>query len=288
MRLHMQANPILLVVTFMLLASLLMLGLSSFIHIDSNYDLFFETNTLVITMYIYYVARHAIRPHKALRYGALLLIFNLFYDVSTELKHLDEWADQNELIDTFLEDGLLQIAFLLIAYGITELTGKIKDQGKRDELTGLYNRKKFDAIKLAEFELIYFDLDGLKETNDLKGHKVGDLMIVRFSQTLRQTALEDEMVFRVGGDEFVATAQLGRGGEFVSQVNNLLHGENVSFSYGIEVTSRDNFKQALVESDKAMYEMKKAQRPVQNSWCTSCPNLETNYLNIETTRQTDD
>ncbi len=74
----MQANPILLVVTFMLLASLLMLGLSSFIHIDSNYDLFFETNTLVITMYIYYVARHSIRPHKALRYGALFLIFNLF------------------------------------------------------------------------------------------------------------------------------------------------------------------------------------------------------------------
>ncbi|MFA0115280.1 GGDEF domain-containing protein [Vibrio sp. 10N.261.46.E11] len=288
MRLHMQANPILLVVTFMLLASLLMLGLSSFIHIDSNYDLFFETNTLVITMYIYYVARHSIRPHKVLRYGALLLIFNLFYDVSTELKHLDEWADQNELIDTFLEDGLLQIAFLLIAFGITELTGKIKDQGKRDELTGLYNRKKFDAIKLAEFELIYFDLDGLKEANDLKGHKVGDLMIVRFSQALRQTALEDEMVFRVGGDEFVATAQLGRGGEFVNQVTNLLHGENISFSYGIEVTSRDNFKQALVESDKAMYEMKKAQRPVQNSWCTSCPNLETNCLNIETTRQTDD
>ena len=59
----MPANPILLVVTLMLLASFLMLGAEFFvIHIDSNYDLFFETNTLVITMYIYYVARHAIRP----------------------------------------------------------------------------------------------------------------------------------------------------------------------------------------------------------------------------------
>lgn len=90
----MNANPILLIVTLMLVASFLMLALSSFIHIDSNYDLFFETNTLVITMYIYYVARHAIRTHKILRYGALLLIFNLFYDVTTELKYLDEWLTE--------------------------------------------------------------------------------------------------------------------------------------------------------------------------------------------------
>lgn len=103
-------------------------------------------------------------------------------------------------------------------------------------------------------------MDGLKKINDRKGHQVGDLMIVRFSQALSQAALEDEMVFRVGGDEFVATAQLGRGGEFVTQLTNLLHGENISFSYGIEVTNQDNFKQALIESDKAMYEMKKAQR----------------------------
>ena len=44
------------------------------------------------------------------------------------------------------------------------------------------------------------DLDGLKKVNDRKGHKVGDLMIVRFSQALSQAVLEDESVFRVGGD----------------------------------------------------------------------------------------
>ncbi len=98
----MPANLILLVVTLMLLASFLMLGLSSFIHIDSNYDLFFETNTLVITAYIYYVARHAIRPHN-FRCGALLLIFNLFYDVTTELKHLDEWQTETNYSTPFLK-----------------------------------------------------------------------------------------------------------------------------------------------------------------------------------------
>ncbi|TKF08157.1 GGDEF domain-containing protein [Vibrio kanaloae] len=256
----MPTNPILLVVILTLLTSLLLFGLNSLIQVDSNYDLFFETNTLVITTYICFVARRSIRRNRTLMLGSLLLIFNLFYDVSSEVQYLDEWADQNELIDTFLEDGLLQIAFLLIAIGITKLNTHLKDQSKKDELTGLYNRKKFDAIKLEEFELIYFDLDGLKQVNDHQGHQVGDLMIVRFSQALNQVVLENEMVFRVGGDEFVATIQLGRGGEFIKQVTNLLLDEDISFSYGIEVAQRENFKQALIESDKAMYVMKKAQR----------------------------
>ncbi|MEZ9177011.1 GGDEF domain-containing protein, partial [Vibrio kanaloae] len=151
----MPTNPILLVVILTLLTSLLLFGLNSLIQVDSNYDLFFETNTLVITTYICFVARRFIRRNRTLMLGSLLLIFNLFYDVSSEVQYLDEWADQNELIDTFLEDGLLQIAFLLIAIGITKLNTHLKDQSKKDELTGLYNRKKFDAIKLEEFELIY-------------------------------------------------------------------------------------------------------------------------------------
>ncbi|MFA0410187.1 GGDEF domain-containing protein [Vibrio splendidus] len=256
----MPANPLLLLTALILMASFMALGLSSIIQVDSIYDLFFETNTLVIALYIYFIARSAISPQKVLHYGACLLILSLIYDVSTEFRVFDEWSDKHELWNTLLDDGLLQVAFLLIAYGLTELISKLKDQSKLDELTGSYNRKKFDAIKLEEFELIYFDLDGLKMVNDRKGHQMGDLMIVRFSQALNQVTLEDEMVFRVGGDEFVVTAQLGRGGKFVKQVSRLLQGEEISFSYGIEVTCRDNFKQALVESDRAMYEMKKAQR----------------------------
>ncbi|MCZ8499998.1 hypothetical protein O9929_27860 [Vibrio lentus] len=54
-----------------------------------------------------------------------------------------------------------------------------------------------------------------------------------------------------------------RGGEFVSQVNNLPTLERTSpFSYGIEVTCQEDFQQALDKSDKAMYEMKK--RSVQS------------------------
>ncbi|NOH96321.1 GGDEF domain-containing protein [Vibrio sp. 99-70-13A1] len=257
----MPANPILIIVSFMLLASLVMLAVSSVLKIDSNYDLFFETNTLVIVTYIYFVARRVISQNRILQSGALLLIFNLTYDVATELEFLDIWADQHELLDTFLEDGLLQTAFLLIAIGVTQVTSHLKEASKKDELTGLYNRKKFNEIKLEEFELVFLDLDGLKTVNDRKGHNVGDLMIVRFSQVLAKSTLdEDEMVFRVGGDEFVVTTRIGRSAEFISQVKMQLEGEKLSFSYGIEKANRANFKQALIQSDKAMYEMKKSHK----------------------------
>ncbi|MGF1710968.1 GGDEF domain-containing protein [Vibrio kagoshimensis] len=261
----MPANPILIVVVFMLIASLVMLAVSSVLEIDSNYDLFFETNTLVIVTYIYFVARRVIYKNRILQCGALLLIFNLTYDVVTELHFLDVWADKNEFLDTFLEDGLLQTAFLLIAIGVTQVSSHLNEASKKDELTGLYNRKKFDAIQLEEFELIFLDLDGLKLVNDHKGHNVGDLMIVRFSQALSQAIIEKEMIFRVGGDEFVVTTEIGRSEEFISQVKAQLQGERISFSYGVEQATRCNFKQALIRSDQAMYEMKKEQKESDNT-----------------------
>lgn len=253
-------HPLLIIVTFMLLASFIMLGVSTITDIDSNYDLFFETNTLVIVLYICTVAKKSIGRNKKLKYGAWLLLFNKTYDVITEIAYLDRVADQYEFIDTFLEDGLLQISFLLIAFGLTEITLKLREQNSIDELTGLYNRKKLTDIKLKSFDLIYFDLNGLKLVNDRKGHSVGDLMLVRFSQVLAQCTVGNEMAFRVGGDEFVITANEGRAEELIAQVKNLLDGEQISFSYGIEHTSRENFHQALDKSDKAMYEMKKSMK----------------------------
>ena len=117
-----------------------------------------------------------------------------------------------------------------------------------------------ENILVEEFELIFLDLDGLKLVNDHKGHNVGDLMIVRFSQALSQAIIEKEMIFRVGGDEFVVTTEIGRSEEFISQVKAQLQGERISFSYGVEQATRCNFKQALIRSDQAMYEMKKEQK----------------------------
>ncbi|WP_337588512.1 GGDEF domain-containing protein [Vibrio mexicanus] len=145
---------------------------------------------------------------------------------------------------------------MLIAFGITDLIKKAKESACIDELTGLYNRKRLSRITLENFDLIYFDLDGLKRVNDTKGHDVGDLVLIRFSQALKQACEMDEQCFRVGGDEFVVTVKEGRGQDYMQALSSILHGEPINYSYGIQTTSRSQLDDALKSTDAEMYKMK--------------------------------
>jgi diguanylate cyclase (GGDEF)-like protein len=97
--------------------------------------------------------------------------------------------------------------------------------------------------------------------NDLKGHHVGDLYIVRFTQALNSAIVDHfSEAFRVGGDEFVVVARKGEGKQFIERLDQAIEGEKISYCYGIESATRDTLKQALIETDKAMYRMKHSQR----------------------------
>ncbi len=89
-----------------------------------------------------------------------------------------------------------------------------------DELTGLLNRRGFfvrvdEMVRRArrgdrQVLLMYFDLDGLKQVNDEQGHAEGDRLLVAAADVLRAAFRERDVVARIGGDEFVAMALLGR------------------------------------------------------------------------------
>lgn len=82
-----------------------------------------------------------------------------------------------------------------------------------DELTQLCNRRMLDEhlnrclATLARHHyfgaLIYFDLDGFKSINDVYGHALGDQVLVELAARLSASLREDEVIARVGGDEFV-------------------------------------------------------------------------------------
>lgn len=228
--------------------------------IDSQYDVWFESNTLFVLIFIFFISRNTILDNTFIKYGFLILILNQTYDVLTEVKVLDTVADRHDLIDTMIEDGSLQIAYLLIAFGITKLLKRLNENACIDELTGLYNRKKLSSIKMSRFDLIYLDLDGLKNVNDTQGHAVGDLLLIEFSNAISQVISRDEQAFRVGGDEFVIVTETGLGETFIEKLHHYLQGQKISFSYGIETTTRKNLEHALQKTDQAMYTMKKAQR----------------------------
>ncbi|MCK6264992.1 GGDEF domain-containing protein [Vibrio sp. ZSDE26] len=240
----------------MLFVSISMMALSYFIEIDSYYDLLFESNSLFLTIYIYFISRKVIKNNRILMLGLLLLASNQAYDVITEIKVLDDWANRHDLTHTFLEDGVLQISFLLIAFGVTRLLQQAHHEAALDELTGLYNRKELSSIKKSQFDVIYFDINELKKINDNKGHAVGDLLIIRFSQALKIAKQKGEQVFRIGGDEFVVIAEVGRAQDYVDSMHRTLEGEQITFSYGFETTLLKNFDDALAKADAAMYKMK--------------------------------
>ena len=92
-----------------------------------------------------------------------------------------------------------------------------QDKAVRDELTGVKNKnaytnmekelnKKLKAKDVNDFAIVVFDLNGLKEINDTKGHHVGD-MFIKSGCHIICNAFGHSPVYRVGGDEFVAIAQ---------------------------------------------------------------------------------
>ncbi|MUH97138.1 diguanylate cyclase [Aliivibrio fischeri] len=238
------------------------------IGFESSSDIGFEGLTLILLTYIFLTTFNVFKKHPFLFSGSCLLLFNKSYDLLTEFPQVEFYADHFEVIDTLLDDGSLFIAFLLIAIGITKMMQILAKQTMKDELTNLYNRRKLSEIKLAEFDLIYFDLNDLKKVNDLKGHQVGDLMIIRFSQALRNACLEQEMAFRVGGDEFIVTTHKGRSSAFIKHVHEQLCNEQISFAYGIKTSTKDDLENALICSDKRMYDMKEEQKKEHQKKCS--------------------
>ena len=82
-----------------------------------------------------------------------------------------------------------------------------------DELTGLYNRRGFydigqTTLKFAQAMnqsglIVYSDMDGLKKINDTFGHETGDHAIIAESIILKSNFRSNDVVARIGGDEFV-------------------------------------------------------------------------------------
>ena len=99
----------------------------------------------------------------------------------------------------------------------------LRRKAQTDHLTGLANRAELMqrmtslCAELLEqqdgrtrgrsFAVLYIDLDGFKAVNDSHGHAAGDEILQRVADSLRQVSGPDELIARIGGDEFVALLQ---------------------------------------------------------------------------------
>lgn len=86
----------------------------------------------------------------------------------------------------------------------------IKHISFHDSLTGLYNREfldaeieRLDVKRQLPISLIMIDLNGLKLINDSYGHKIGDKLLIKTAELLKNIFREEDIIARWGGDEFV-------------------------------------------------------------------------------------
>ena len=84
----------------------------------------------------------------------------------------------------------------------------LRDMANTDELTGLLNKRYFNALQQAlvrrgqKYALFYLDLDRFKPVNDTYGHDVGDKLLCAVARRLQGCIRSRDYAFRLGGDEF--------------------------------------------------------------------------------------
>ncbi len=91
----------------------------------------------------------------------------------------------------------------------------LDQQAAQDTLTQLPNRRRLlsaidelagKADESRRVALLYLDIDGFKNVNDAMGHSAGDVLLRRLAESLRAATRQNDMLARVGGDEFVLLA----------------------------------------------------------------------------------
>jgi len=146
--------------------------------------------------------------------------------------------------------------------------------GTHDVMTGLYNRAFFEETLLRlesnredPICVIIVDLNYLKPTNDRFGHQVGDKLIRRASEVLRESSNDGCITARIGGDEFIMiipNATLHEAGEMMERIQSLVAVNNkyyrqpeLSLSLGAAVSEPGlTLEKVISLADDEMYKDK--------------------------------
>ena len=149
--------------------------------------------------------------------------------------------------------------------------------GTHDKLTKLYNRTFFEEelsrlenSRLFPVSVFMLDVDGLKIVNDLQGHAAGDDLLRRTGKVLLKSFRSEDMVARIGGDEFVVV--LPRTNEVAAEIafkriNHFLELDNKNNPNKLEISvgiatcyEQGSFKDTVKQADDRMYQNKRSKR----------------------------
>ncbi len=178
--------------------------------------------------------------------------------------------------------------FAAIAFANRFIYEKALQIANTDPLTGLNNRARLEEL-IGQFEsmpamsrrahdrgrffvAVMADIDDFKAVNDRLGHRAGDMLLKRIAGILSSCIRNDDMVFRLGGDEFLALmscTSLSEADNSASRIRSELEktsrfafekGFQVSFSIGVSFGSSESLREIIHDADMKMYEFKRANK----------------------------
>ncbi len=171
--------------------------------------------------------------------------------------------------------------YLAGAIEVARLHEQLKELAATDPLTGLSNRRSFYDRLTAELahsqrdnrglSIALLDLNGLKAINDVRGHGVGDQVLIQVAETLEHSVRASDLAARFGGDEFVLLFPETTSAQVDRLVNGLRSIEialldppsehiRMSFCWGIASWPQDGQspEDLLRAADARLYAMKHA------------------------------
>jgi len=164
---------------------------------------------------------------------------------------------------------------------LKEMLAKVEALSITDPLTGLFNRRRFEAILESEFRkairykmplsCIMIDIDHFKTVNDTYGHAIGDSVIKDVALLIQQGVRDVDTPCRWGGEEFIVLVPLTAKTDAERPAQRIMKsvsahafagmdGKTVTVSMGIADLSGpgiDAPDKLIQAADSAMYEAKK-------------------------------
>lgn len=166
--------------------------------------------------------------------------------------------------------GIVGLCLYYLIGETTQNSERLQADALQDPLTGLGNRRVLetdfrrfrslsDRAKVPLMVTVW-DLDGLKQINDTRGHAAGDNHLRNFSAALKLNVREGDGVYRIGGDEFVGLhIGLEDARNLVARVRAVFPGVSVGWAI-----SGESLEESLAKADDTLYAEKSQRKTTKN------------------------